>query len=158
MNPFLSFRPNNRYKPAMSLLAGLFAAAFLSATLLPGSSEAVLAGVLAAGKSPVAIAVFIATVGNTLGSCVNWGMGRFFSHFRTRKWFPVKPERFAQYTSWYQRWGVWSLLASWAPVIGDPLTVIAGVSRTPLLVFTAVVFIAKGIRYLLVAGVFGLSW
>jgi membrane protein YqaA with SNARE-associated domain len=143
---------------SMSLLTGLFASAFLSATLLPGSSEAVLAGVLAAGKSPLAMAVLVATIGNTLGSCVNWGLGRFFAHFRHRPWFPVRPERFAQYSRWYQRWGIWSLLASWMPVIGDPLTVIAGVSRTPLVLFTLVVFIAKGIRYLLVAGVFGLVW
>jgi len=142
----------------MSLLAGLFLSAFLSATLLPGSSEAVLAGILAAGKSSTAAAVAIATVGNTLGSCVNWGLGRFFSHFRAKRWFPVKPQRFAQYSDWYQRWGIWSLLASWMPVIGDPLTVIAGVSRTPILLFTAVVFIAKGIRYLIVAGVFAMIW
>ncbi len=140
------------------LMLSLFFAAFLAATLLPGSSEAMLAGVLASGEISVYPAVAIATIGNTLGSCVNWGLGRFFAHLRHRKWFPVRPDKFDKYTAWYQKWGIWSLLLSWMPVIGDPLTVIAGISRTPLLLFTSIVLVAKGVRYLLVAGMFSLFW
>ncbi len=139
-------------------LTGLFTVAFLSATLLPGSSEVVLAGILASGTTPVSLAVAAATLGNTLGSVVNWAIGRYFSHFREAKWFPIKPEKYEHYQQWYQKWGIWSLLLSWAPVIGDPLTVLAGVARTPLLVFVPVVLVAKFVRYLVVAGVIGLVW
>lgn len=136
----------------VSVLAGLFVTAFLSATLLPGSSEAVLAGVLAASTVPAGVAVAVATVGNTLGSCVNWGLGRYFARFRDRRWFPLPAKRFDRYSEWYRRWGVWSLLLSWVPVIGDPLTAIAGVARTPFALFVAIVFLAKGARYLVLAG------
>ena len=136
-----------------AILGGLFLTAFLSATLLPGSSEVFLVSVISAGKTPIAIAVLIATAGNTLGSSVNWGVGRFLAQFRTSRWFPVSPQKYEQYTKWYQRWGIWSLLLSWMPVIGDPITVVAGIARSPFLLFVFVVFLAKGARYLVVAGV-----
>ena len=139
-------------------MTGLFTVAFLSATLLPGSSEVVLAGVLASGSATITAAVIAATLGNTLGSMVNWAIGRYFAHFRQAKWFPVDPDKYQKYEQWYQKWGIWSLLLSWAPVIGDPLTVLAGVARTPLLVFVPVVLVAKLVRYLVVAGVIGFFW
>ncbi len=134
-------------------MTGLFLAGFLSATLLPGSSEAALAALLASGRVDPALAVAAATVGNTLGSCVNWAIGAFLAGYRDHPRFPVKPEVFDRYAGWYARWGVWSLLLSWAPIIGDPLTVVAGVFRTPFPLFAAVVFVAKFVRYLVVAGV-----
>ncbi len=136
------------------MLFSLFVIAFTSATLLPGTSEAALSGVIAADLAPVWLAVMVATSGNTLGSCVNWLMGRFFSHFRHRKWFPLKVDQFERYENWYHKWGVWSLLLSWMPVIGDPLTVIAGVARTSIFVFLPVVLLAKAGRYLVIAGIF----
>jgi len=142
----------------IEILTSLFFVAFASATLLPGSSELVLAGVLASGQVSITAAVAIATLGNTLGSCVNWAIGRYFAHFRDARWFPVKAQKFDDYTTWYKKWGIWSLALSWAPVIGDPLTVIAGVARTPLLIFVPVVLVAKLVRYLVVAGVFALVW
>ncbi len=140
------------------LLVGLFFAAFLAATLLPGSSEAALAGVLATGKTSTGMAIVVATIGNTLGSCVNWIIGRFFAKFQAKRWFPIGPDKFDRYSAWYRRWGVWSLFISWMPVIGDPLTVIAGVARTPLLLFIVIVLAAKGARYLAVAGVVSFLW
>jgi membrane protein YqaA with SNARE-associated domain len=139
-----------------TLLASLFVSAFLSATLLPGTSEITLSGMIAAGHVPVVAAILVATIGNTLGSCLNWGIGRFFAGFRSHRWFPVPASRFDYYSDWYKRWGVWSLLMSWVPVIGDPLTVIAGAARTPIVIFTLIVFIAKGIRYMIVAGILDL--
>lgn len=136
----------------MLVLAGLFLAAFLSATLLPGSSEAALAAVLAAGQAEPWVAIAVATAGNTLGSCVNWALGRFFAHWRHHPRFPIPEAKFARYEAWYARWGVWSLLLSWAPIVGDPLTAIAGVFHTPLWLFTLVVAAAKLARYLVVAG------
>ncbi len=118
---------------------------------MPGSSEVVLVGLLLAGQVDPALAVGVASVGNTLGSCVNWAIGRFFAHFRHAKWFPIPPDKFEQYQRWYNKWGLWSLLASWVPIIGDPLTVFAGIARTPLWLFTTIVLIAKTVRYIIVA-------
>jgi membrane protein YqaA with SNARE-associated domain len=137
-------------------LAGLFLAAFTAATILPGASEAALVAVLAAGASPPAAALAVATVGNTLGSTVNWAIGRFLAHLREHPRFPVPKAKFERYLDAHRRWGVWVLLLSWAPVIGDPLTVISGVLRTPLWVFVPVVGLVKLLRYLVVAGIVGL--
>jgi membrane protein YqaA with SNARE-associated domain len=134
-------------------LLSLFSLAFLSATLLPGSSEVALVGLLAAGKVAAGPAIIVATVGNTLGSITNWALGRFAIHFQDRKWFPASPERLKQATDWYQRFGVWTLLLSWVPIIGDPLTAVAGVLRTPLIVFIPIVAVAKLIRYIVVVWV-----
>jgi membrane protein YqaA with SNARE-associated domain len=79
------------------------------------------------------------------------GLGRGIEHFRDRRWFPVKPAALARAERWYGRYGRWSLLLSWAPVIGDPLTMIAGVLREPLPTFLVIVTIAKVGRYLAVA-------
>jgi membrane protein YqaA with SNARE-associated domain len=136
-------------------LLSLFSLAFLAATLLPGSSEAALVGLMAAGKVAAAPAILVATIGNTLGSLTNWALGRFAIHFQDRKWFPASPRRLQQATDWYQRYGVWTLLLSWAPIIGDPLTAVAGVLRTPLIVFIPIVALAKFIRYVVVVWVAG---
>ncbi len=133
-------------------MSGLFAAAFFAATLLPGSSEAVLAGILASGKVSAGLAIGVATLGNTLGSCMNWGIGRYAMHFRHRKWFPANDAQITRYSNWYAKWGVWTLLASWVPIIGDPLTLISGMAKTPILVFISIVAVAKLLRYLAVAG------
>ncbi len=140
------------------ILSGLFLSAFLSATLLPGSSEVALLGVLAASEISTSLAIFIATIGNSLGSCVNWAIGRYAAQWRHHRWFPVKEERVEEYAKWYAKWGVWSLLASWVPVIGDPLTVMAGIARTPLWLFLILVAFAKATRYIAVAGLFQIFW
>jgi membrane protein YqaA with SNARE-associated domain len=139
-------------------LGGLFLAAFLSATLLPGSSEAALAALVASGRVDTALAIAVATFGNTLGSCTNWAIGRYLAHWKGHKRFPLTAEQFDKACGWYARWGVWSLLLSWTPIIGDPLTVVAGVFRTPLWLFTAVVGFAKLVRYLAVVGLVRLVW
>jgi membrane protein YqaA with SNARE-associated domain len=78
-------------------------------------------------------------------------LGRFIARFEGRRWYPVSREQVAKAEGWYHRWGKWSLLLSWAPFIGDPLTVVAGVLREPLPVFVALVTIAKVGRYVAVA-------
>jgi membrane protein YqaA with SNARE-associated domain len=133
-------------------LVGLFWVAFLSATILPGSSEAALLALIALGSWKLSILVIVATVGNTLGSVVNWWLGLYVERWRDHPRFPVKPADFEKYQLWYQRWGLWSLLAAWVPVIGDPLTVMAGVMRTPLWMFIAITGIGKLVRYLAVVG------
>jgi membrane protein YqaA with SNARE-associated domain len=128
--------------------AGLFVSAFVSATLFPGGSEALLVGLLVSGDYAVVVLLLVATAGNVLGSVVNWGLGRWVVRFQDRPWFPLSPEKLSQAQQWYQRYGKWSLLLSWVPIIGDPLTVAAGIMRERFLVFLLLVTLAKFGRYL----------
>lgn len=130
----------------VAALAGLFVAAFGAATILPFQSEVVLGAMLAAETAPVWALFAVASVGNTLGSVVNYWMGRFIDRFEGRRWFPASPRQMARARAWYARWGVWTLLLSWAP-FADPLTVVAGALRTPFWLFLALVAIAKTGRY-----------
>jgi membrane protein YqaA with SNARE-associated domain len=129
----------------------LFLSAFTSATLLPGSSEAALLAFLATGRGEVATLVIVATVGNVLGSVVNWFLGRFIARFRDRRWFPVKPRDYDRAAAFYGKYGLWSLLLSWVPVIGDPITVVAGALRIDLARFLLLVTLSKAARYVFVA-------
>ena len=128
----------------------LFVSAFLSATLLPGSSEVVLLGLLGAAKGTPFILIAVATVGNVAGSTVNWGMGRYFLQMKDRRWFPVNGAMLTRAQGWFARYGIWSLLLSWVPVIGDPLTLVAGVMKVPFSRFVLLVSIGKTLRYSLV--------
>jgi membrane protein YqaA with SNARE-associated domain len=126
---------------------GLFFAAFGAATLLPLQSEAVLVGLLLSDEYWLSSLLAVATLGNVLGSLVNWWLGRGLERFRDRRWFPVSPSHLEQARKHYQRYGHWSLLLSWVPIIGDPLTLVAGVMREPLGRFLLIVTLAKGARY-----------
>ena len=140
-----------------SAYVGLFAAAFLAATILPAQSEALLVGLLLAGEQPAVLLITVASAGNVLGSAMNWLLGRGIERFSDRRWFPVKATALERANNWYRRWGKWSLLLSWAPIIGDPLTVAAGVLREPFPIFLLLVTVAKAGRYLLLAGI-TLNW
>lgn len=99
------------------------------------------------------VSLFLAaTAGNTLGGVINWGLGRWLSAFADAPWFPASPQRLAQMTAIFQKYGRWTLLFSWVPFIGDPLTVAAGVLRTPLPIFVTLVAIGKALRYLVLLG------
>lgn len=130
-------------------LGGLFTIAFMAATVLPAQSEAALVGLQLAGY-PVVPLVVVASVGNTLGAVVNWGLGRGVERFRDR-WFPVSAASLDRASAWYGRWGRWSLLLSWVPLGGDALTVAAGVLREPFWSFLLLVAIAKTGRYVAIA-------
>ena len=138
----------------IAALSGLFLSAFGAATLLPMQSELVLAGLLAADEAPAWTLWLVASLGNTLGAVVNYFLGWFIDRFENRRWFPARPAQMARARRWFQRWGVWTLLLSWAP-FADPLTVIAGVLRTPLWLFLLLVAIAKAGRYAIVIWVCG---
>lgn len=90
----------------------------------------------------------IATAGNVLGSVVNWLLGRGIEHLRDKRWFPFSQAQLDRAQQRYQRYGQWSLLLSWMPVIGDPLTLIAGIMREPFWRFMLLVTVAKAGRYL----------
>jgi membrane protein YqaA with SNARE-associated domain len=136
--------------------AGLFVSAFLAATVLPGGSEAVLAGLTAAGKGDPVALFLVASLGNTLGSVVNWALGRGVAHWRDRKWFPLTLGQYEAASRHFARYGLWSLLFAWLPFVGDPLTVIAGALRVPLARFVVLVGIGKAARYAAVMA--GASW
>jgi membrane protein YqaA with SNARE-associated domain len=135
----------------LSAYLGLFAIAFVAATILPAQSEAALVALLVAGAQDPVLLVAVASLGNTLGAVVNWALGRGVSRFSGRRWFPVTQAQLDRATRWYHRWGRWSLLLSWAPVGGDALTVAAGVLREPLWSFALLVGVAKTVRYVVLA-------
>lgn len=141
----------------MLSLWALFLSAFGAATLLPLQSEAVLAGLLLRQPEALLTLLLVATVGNVLGSIVNWLLGRALERFQQHRWFPFSDAQLARAQQRYQRWGQWSLLLSWMPVIGDPLTLIAGILREPFWRFVLLVTLAKAGRYLVVAWI-TLGW
>ena len=136
---------------------GLFTSALIAATFLPMQSEAVLVGLLTAGTSSVTVLLIVATTGNVLGAVINWCLGRFILRWRERRWFPASDRQLARAEGWYRRYGRWSLLGSWLPVVGDPLTIVAGILREPLIPFLILVTLAKGARYLVLVSV-TLTW
>lgn len=138
----------------MIALGALFANALLSATILPGASEAMLVALLLAGHEafPVWLA---ATSGNVLGSAVNWGIGRFALHWQDHRWFPVSRERLEAAQRWFGRFGWPLLLLAWLPVIGDAFTLAAGTLRLRLLPFVVLVGAGKGARYAVLVALAG---
>ena len=136
---------------------GLFVAAFGAASLLPMQSEAVLIGMLLSDQYSATTLLTIATLGNVLGSVLNWVLGRSVERLRHKRWFPVSDAKLSKAQKFYLRYGRWSLLLSWVPIIGDPLTMIAGVMREPLWSFLLIVTLAKGARYLALTAI-TLGW
>ncbi|WP_219722176.1 YqaA family protein [Oligella urethralis] len=129
----------------------VFATGFIAATLLPAQSEAVLLGMLHLSQQSAMLLVLFATVGNVLGSVLNWWLGTQLERFKERSWFPVSEQRLEQAQGYYQRYGSWILLFSWLPIIGDPITFVAGVLRERFYRFLILVSLAKGGRYVLIS-------
>ena len=146
------------YRDGVDMFAyfSLFAIAFFAATLLPLSSE-VLFGALLAQEYSLAALLFWATLGNTLGACVNWWLGTLLRNNYTRlenyRWVQIKGEDIERAGVWFNRYGKWSLLLAWAPVLGDALTVFAGIARVPFWQLAMLAGVGKFARYLFIAGV-----
>jgi membrane protein YqaA with SNARE-associated domain len=132
---------------------GLFLVAFGAATLLPLQSEAVMVGMMLSEQYVTWLLLVTATAGNVAGSFVNWLMGRSIVRFRDRRWFPVNEKQLDKAQDLYGRYGRWALLLSWVPVIGDPITLIAGVMRESFWTFAVIVTAAKFSRYLILASI-----
>lgn len=129
----------------------LFLSAFFAATIFPAQSELVLLYLLQDRSNSVVLLLLAATVGNVLGAVVNYGLGYYVHRFKDCRWFPASPQQLKKAQRAYARWGRYSLLASWVPIIGDPITVVAGVLRDRFTVFLAFVTFAKAGRYLVLA-------
>jgi membrane protein YqaA with SNARE-associated domain len=128
----------------------LFAISFLAATILPFSSELTLAGLIATSNYDNLLLLIVASFGNVLGSVVNWVLGFYSRNLTAKKWFPFKGRKIEGSSKWFDKFGKWSLLFAWVPVIGDPLTLVAGLLRVKFLEFLILVMIGKISRYLVI--------
>ena len=129
----------------------LFTSSFISSTVLPGHSELTLSAFIYLNKFPVLILVFIASLGNILGSVLNWYLGFHFVKFKEKKWFPINHSQLEKASLWFTTYGKWTLFLSWIPFIGDPLTVVAGILRIPIITFLIIVSISKILRYVFIS-------
>ena len=132
-------------------LAGLALSAFLAATFLPGTTEAVLAGLIVATDIEVWLLVTVASAFNVLGSGVNYAMGRYLDRFRHSRFFPVSAGRLEWAQARFSRWGAWALLLSWVPVVGDAFPVAAGLMRVSPWVAFPLIAVGKTARFVVIA-------
>ena len=128
----------------------LFLISFLAATILPFSSELTLAGFMATSNYNNLLLLIVASFGNVLGSVVNWILGFYSRNLSKIKWFPFKDEQIEKSSKWFNKFGRWSLLFAWVPIIGDPLTLVAGLLRVKFIEFIILVTIGKVSRYILI--------
>ncbi|MDC0457929.1 DedA family protein [Alphaproteobacteria bacterium] len=129
----------------------LFISSFISSTILPGHSEITLTTFIFLNKYNIINLIFIASLGNILGSILNWYLGFHFVKFNEKKWFPINKRQLEKASLWFLKYGKWSLFLSWVPFVGDPLTVVAGVLRVPIITFLIIVSISKILRYVIVS-------
>jgi membrane protein YqaA with SNARE-associated domain len=123
---------------------------FLAATFLPFSSEVILTTMYLSKNFNIFILLIVASIGNISGSLFNWYLGKKILIFKDKKWFPISNDRLKKSEKFFQKYGVWSLFLAWVPIIGDPLTMIAGVLRIKLIVFLIFVSISKISRYIFI--------
>ena len=121
---------------------------FLAATILPLSSELILSTMLLTESFDKYLLLVVASFGNIFGSSVNWYLGKKILIFKDKKWFPVNEKQIAKSEMYFKKYGIWSLLLAWVPIIGDPLTVIAGILRVNFFTFLLLVSVSKTSRYI----------
>ena len=136
----------------------VFFSALLSATLIPATSEAVLIATVLNGNTNIWILALAAAFGNTAGAIINWVIGTFLSGLSKKSWFPFDNKIITKAELHFQKYGIWSLLFSWLPIIGDPLTLVAGYLKVPFLTFCVLVFLGKAARYFFIVQFFSDSW
>jgi len=128
----------------------IFFLSFFAATIIPFSSEVGLVSYMALGKFNNELLLIFASLGNILGSCVNYILGLYIIKLKTKSWFPFKGNQILKATNWFNRFGVYSLFFAFLPIVGDPLTLIAGMFRVSFLKFIILVSFGKICRYLLI--------
>ena len=126
----------------------LLVISFLAATILPLSSELVLTTMLLTDTFDKFLLLVVASFGNILGSSVNWYLGKKILIFKDKKWFPASETQIERSEIYFKKYGIWTLLLAWVPVIGDPLTIIAGVLNVKFYTFLTLVSISKISRYI----------
>ncbi len=131
-------------------LPALFLVSFLAATFIPLASEWLLIA-LVFERLDVTTVVTIATLGNTLGAVTTWAIGVWGGVWVMRRLLHISEHDQRRAERWYSRWGYWSLLFSWLPVVGDPLCLVGGLLKIPLARFIILVSLGKVVRYSLVA-------
>ena len=120
------------------------------ATIVPFGSEVYFATLLSLGKYNNFLLLVSASVGNVLGSVFNWVCGYYINYFIKKSWFPIKQDKIKKGTDLFNKYGKWSLLLSWVPFIGDPITFVAGTLRFSFIPFIILVSIGKVGRYLVI--------
>jgi membrane protein YqaA with SNARE-associated domain len=128
----------------------LFFISFLAATILPFSSELTLAGLISTSNYDNLLLLVFASFGNVLGSVFNWGLGFYARNLTIKKWFPFKETQIERSSKWFSKFGKWSLLFAWVPIVGDPLTFVAGLLRVRFFDFIILVAIGKVSRYVII--------
>ena len=123
---------------------------FLAATILPLSSELALASLLNTGKYNSFALIITASLGNILGAIFNWLLGFYLFKYINKKWFPFKQNQVNAASKRFSKFGTWSLLFAWVPIIGDPLTFMAGILKINFLLFLVLVAFGKISRYFFV--------
>ena len=134
----------------------LFTVAFMVATIVPFGSEMYFATLLSLNNYNNLLLLIAASIGNVLGSVFNWVCGYYVNYFIKKPWFPIKQDNIAKGTKIFNKYGKWSLLLSWVPFIGDPITFVAGTLRFSLVPFLILVSIGKVGRYLVIY--FSILW
>lgn len=137
-------------------LIGMFLSAVLAGSVAPFSSELVMAGLQAAGVAPWPL-VFVATVGNSLGSLFNYSLGYMGKSQWIARLFKMSDEKMARATAWVKRYGVWAGLLSWIPFLGEALTLAMGLARCPLWPSVLTIAIGKFVRYTVLMFLVGLA-
>ncbi|MGY6278289.1 YqaA family protein [Methylomonas sp. MgM2] len=133
-------------------LLGLFVSALISSTIAPGGSEAVLAYLVDSHQYDLVQLVAVATVGNSLGALTTWWLGLW-----TAKKYPAEKtlsEKYQKPINTVKSWGVWALLLSWVPIVGDGLCFAGGWLRLSLMSSILAILLGKALRYLVVAYAF----
>ena len=120
------------------------------ATIVPFGSEVYFATLLSLGKYNNVLLLVSASVGNVLGSVFNWVCGYYINYFIKKSWFPIKQDKIKKGTDLFNKYGKWSLLLSWVPFVGDPITFVAGTLRFSFIPFIILVSIGKIGRYLVI--------
>lgn len=131
----------------LAALGGLALSAFLAATFLPGTTEVVLLGLIAAADIEPWLLITVASVFNVLGSGVNYVIGWYLERFKASRLMPVSPEQLNRAQGWFRRYGVWSLLMSWVPFVGDAFPVVAGLMRANPWVAFPLIAVGKTARF-----------
>ena len=127
----------------------LFVLSFLASTILPLGSEALVVALIYQGFSPFTV-IMVATVGNYLGSCTTYYLG-LKGRPVLEKYLSPSPEKLEKSEKLFKRYGIYTLLFTWIPGVGDAITMVAGLTQLPFRSFSILVFLGKFGRYFAIA-------